>query len=149
MQVAVRGWGVLRFPSSVSNGARANDDAPARCSDLHGTCICKRNGVRSARLCNGRFVGGAYSGARDPRQHGARARGTCSCSARQRPAHPNGPTLSELKTASRTLALERKRPVKPTELFELFKEFKVGVPKLGNVPTQTVHARPFRFVAPY
>ena len=69
----------------------------------------------------------------------ARARGTCSCSARQRPAHPNGPTLSELKTASRTLALERKRPVKPTELFELFKEFKVGVPKLGNVPTQTVH----------
>ena len=87
-----------------------------------------------------RFVGaGAYSGARDPRQHGARARGTCSCSARQRPAHPNGPTLSELKTASRTLALERKRPVKPTELFELFKEFKVGVPKLGNVPTQTVH----------
>jgi hypothetical protein len=52
---------------------------------------------------------------------------------------PQWSNIVRIATASRTLALERKRPVKPTELFELFKEFKVGVPKLGNVPTQTVH----------
>jgi hypothetical protein len=48
-----------------------------------------------------------------------RARGASECRrhvqlqrARQRPAHPNGPALSELSTVARTLALERKRPVK-------------------------------------
>ena len=39
------------------------------------------------------------------------AAGTCSCSARQRPAHPNGPALSELSTVAWTQALERKKPV--------------------------------------
>ena len=39
------------------------------------------------------------------------AAGTCSCSARQRPAHPSGPALSELSTVARTQALERKKPV--------------------------------------
>jgi hypothetical protein len=125
-------------------------------------------------VCKWRFVGGAYSGSRDPSAM-ARARvtmrqlGVVTCMApafanakrceervevqravrrwgvlrfpisasawRARARHvqlqrapatcaPQWSTLSELKTASRTLALERKRPVKPTELFELFKDFK-------------------------
>ena len=52
---------------------------------------------------------------------------------------PQWSTLSELKTASRTLALERKRPVKNPSTPATPSTPSTPHPKLGNVPTQTVH----------
>ena len=73
MQGAVRRRGVLRFPRSVSNGARARS--------------ANERGV-AARAC-------------DPRTPKVQHCQNCQ--------------------TSRTLALERKRPVKPTEVFKVFK----------------------------
>ena len=147
-----------RYLSRYARRALVHTSHASACgvSDLQdGTCLGKRNGVRGAR---GRCAsGGSWVGRTQvpeirvsmARASSARARGTCSCSARQRPAHPNGPTLTELKTASRTLALERKRPVKPTELFELFRAVQ-GVqgrcPQIRKRPHANCasHACPFR-----
>ena len=103
--------------------ARRSDVAPAWC-DLHGTCIGKRNGVRSARQrCKGRFVGGAYSGSRDPSAM-ARARAARVSVELQRAPATGGPQRSNIVRIVKRrvhLALERKRPVKPTEVFKVFK----------------------------
>jgi hypothetical protein len=123
VQGAVRRWGVLRFPRSVSNGGRRSDVAPAWC-DLHGTCIGKRNGVRSARQVQGavrrrgvlRFPRSVSNGARDARAARVRAVAARACD----PRTPKVQHCQNCQT-SRTLALERKRPVKPTEVFKVFK----------------------------
>ena len=120
--------------------ARRSDVAPAWC-DLHGTCIGKRNGVRSARQVQGAVRRRGVL--RFPRSvsNGARARSANERGVAARACDPRTPKVQHCQNCqtSRTLALERKRPVKPTEVFKVFKG-KVGVPKLGNVPTQTVCA---------
>ena len=149
VQGAGRRWGVLRFPRSVSNGATQVTMRQLGVVTCMAPALAKCNGVRSARqvqqAVDRRW--GVNSGSRDPRQHGARARGarvsaagTCSRSARASDLRtPMVQHCQNCQTVARTLALERKRPVKPTEVFKVFKG-KVGVPKLGNVPTQTVCA---------
>ena len=76
----------------------------------------------------------------------ARARRASECRrhvqsqrARQRPAHPNGPALSELSNRRADTALERKRPVKNPSTPSTPATPSTPHPKLGNVPTQTVH----------
>ena len=124
-----------RDPSAM---ARRSDVAPAWC-DLHGTCIGKRNGVRSARQVQGAVRRRGVL--RFPRSvsNGARARGASERGVAARACDPRTPKVQHCQNCqtSRTLALERKRPVTPTEVFKVFK---VGVPKIGNVPTQTVCA---------
>jgi len=74
--------------------------------------------------------------------NGAGARGasecrTCSHVQLQRAPATRAPQRSNIcQNPSRTLALERKR--RTVQYSKLFKLFEVGVPKLGNVPTQTV-----------
>ena len=120
---------------------------------MHGTCIGKRNGVRSARQVQVRAVriGGAYSGSRDPRQHGARARGASECRRHvqlQRAPATCAPQWSSIvrifNRREETQALERKNTGKKP----LNEKIPVRCrrcrrcrrhPKLGNVPTQIVH----------
>jgi hypothetical protein len=70
------------------------------------------------------------------------AAGTCSCSARQRPAHHNGPALSELSTVARTL--ERKIPVLRSSVASVAGGSKV--PQIRQRPHANCasHACPFR-----
>jgi hypothetical protein len=74
---------------------------------------------------------------RFPRSDSNGARGASERGVAARACDPRTPKVQHCQNCqtSRTLALERKRPVKPTEVFKVFK---VGVPKIGNVPTQTV-----------
>ena len=103
--------------------ARRSDVAPAWC-DLHGTCIGKRNGVRSAR----QVLQGAVRRRgvlRFPRSvsNGARARSASERGVAARACDRRTPKVQHCQNCqtSRTLALERKRPVKPTEVFKVFK----------------------------
>ena len=94
-------------------------------SDLQdGTCLGKRNGVRSARQVQGavrrwgvlRFPRSDSNGARDARAARVRAVAARACD-------PRTPKVQHCQNcqSTRTLALERKRPVKPTEVFKVFK----------------------------
>jgi len=102
--------------------ARRSDDAPAW-FDLHGTCIGKRNDVRSARQVQGAVRRRGVL--RFPRSvsNGARARSANERGVAARACDPRTPKVQHCQNCqtSRTLALERKRPVKPTEVFKVFK----------------------------
>ena len=96
-------------------------------------------------------IGGAYSGSRDPRQHGARARGASECRRHvqlQRAPATCAPQWSSIvrifNRREETQALERKNTGKKP----LNEKIPVRCrrcrrcrrhPKLGNVPTQIVH----------
>ena len=81
VQGAGRRWGVLRFPRSVSNGAARVTMRQLGVVTCMAPALAKCNGVRSARqvqqAVDRRW--GVNSGSRDPRQHGARARGASEC----------------------------------------------------------------------